>query len=203
MKITSLNKIAFAASSLAIASTALATISVEFNPSVMPSGDGNYDWSYTTTFVNNYSQPDESTIVIFDFAGYVDGFDITPAGWTFSTSPMGPSLLADAASLSVPSHSDTSILNLIWTFTGLSGTVLSGDYEFGARSMYSNMVLNSYGSNDRANDGPNTPNSASQGPTHVPGAANVPDGGPTVALAGIGLLALGLMSRRIRTKIGA
>lgn len=202
MKITSINKIAIAASSIVFASAAMATISIELEPSVTPNGDGSYDWSYSTIFVNGYSQTNESHIAIFDFAGYIPSFEITPAGWTFSTSATGPSLLASAANLAVPSHSDSDLVNLIWTFTGLSGVVPNfTTLEFGARSMYSNMVQNSYGSNDRAYNGSADSNSASQGPTNVPGAANVPDGGSTVAFAGLGLLALGVMSRRLRTNI--
>lgn len=185
-----------AASSALLAATVSAnTISIGFDPIVTPVAGGQYDWSYTATFVNSYLQANESRIVIFDFAGYVPGFELTPAGWSFSTVATGPAALAAAAAFSVPSHSDTAIVNLLWDFVGASGLVPNGtSLEFGARSHYSDAIQNSYGSRDRGTSGTASSNSAAQGPTLVP-TSPVPDGGSTVAMAGVGFLILGFLAR--------
>ncbi|MDQ8198420.1 hypothetical protein QEH56_09695 [Pelagicoccus enzymogenes] len=111
-----LKRILIAASAFSVismASTSRATISVKLSPTVTPAAGEFFDWSYDTTFINSYTQKNESRITIFDFEGYVPGFEVTPFGWTFTTAPTGPALLSDAAQLAVPSHTDLSIPHLI------------------------------------------------------------------------------------------
>ena len=69
-------------------------------------------WSYMANVTDEQNANTGDFFTIYDFGSIVPNSNSQPAGWTFSTSLVGPTPLQTNA----PDNS--SILNLTWTYTG-------------------------------------------------------------------------------------
>ena len=174
--------------------------------SVTPTGS-QFTWTYSVNLAQDQNAvggpaPAQSTpggvgvisttadyFTIYDFAGFVAGSNTQPANWSFQSSATG-STPQDV----IPT--DTGITNLTWYLN--SGTTLVGPQNLGtfsARSIYSLETLANF-------SGQGTRNSGTAVGTEISniGTVGVPSGVPepgTYALIGGGMLALGVLRRRV------
>ena len=84
-----------------------------------PSGN-NTAWSYQIDITTNAEVTAGDFFTIYDFGSFVAGSNIQPAGWTFSTSFLGPT-----PSGVIPPD-DPALANLTWTYTGSTIPTTSG-----------------------------------------------------------------------------
>ena len=76
-----------------------------------PSG-GNTTWSYKIDITTNAQVTTGDFFTIYDFGPFVAGSNVQPAGWTLTSSLVGPT----PAGVAPPD--DPTITNLTWTYTG-------------------------------------------------------------------------------------
>jgi hypothetical protein len=121
---------------LAASMPARADIIPQLN-SITPVGS-EFLWEYTADVTVSQYVDAGDFFTIYDFAGYVPGSEITPAGWSFSSALTGvtPSglILTDNAGLP----------NLTWTRTGGVIPTETNLGLFSARSIYGAQVLTNY-----------------------------------------------------------
>ena len=140
----------------------LMTFGAGANASIVPTFQGssaaaaggftfNYDAQLTTDQGLSTSAPSDnasygSRFVIYDFAGYI-------AGSAFSTNNLftAAAELVSTGLTKVPGEiDDSSLYNLVFTYTGADFRTIGGPYEsfdlgtFGARSTFSNTVMSSF-----------------------------------------------------------
>lgn len=165
-------------------------------------GKGAYTWSYTANTALDQTVTKGDYFSIVDFQGFT-GAHTEPAGWTFSSSPIGPS----PQFISV--KDDPTIANLTWTYTGTGG--LTGPVNLGQFTADSTIGTKGPGTfvgigtrtdgllaNTKiANFGTESIPVATSSP--VPAGSEIPE--PTaLAVLGVGLpVALGLWMRRRKT----
>jgi hypothetical protein len=101
-----------AAAVLALAARADIIPSITTATDVTPAGGGNFSWNYSATLTQDENVLVHDFFTIYDFAGYVPGGDIQPAGWTFTAA-----LLGTTPSKVTPTD-NPNLFNLTWTYTG-------------------------------------------------------------------------------------
>jgi hypothetical protein len=121
---------------LAASMPARADIIPQLN-SITPVGS-EFLWEYTADVTVSQYVDAGDFFTIYDFAGYVPGSEITPAGWAFSTALTGitPSGLILTDNGGLP--------NLTWTRTGGVIPTETNLGLFSARSIYGGQVLTNY-----------------------------------------------------------
>lgn len=172
-------------------------------------GAGPFTWSYslelsqdqnvnsgpapTTAVVPHTNLDVGGFITIYNFAGYIAGSCVGPAGWTCSARKVG--FTPD----DVAPIDNAAIENITWVYT--SGPTLLGQPDgqnlglFSANSIYSQAHLVSYAARGIKNNGASIGTIAdnvgnTRGPVGLPEPASL-------ALAGLGLM---LMAGRLRTQ---
>lgn len=180
-----------AATALAVGAGSAAQAAVIFLETVTPTGGGQNFYSYRIEFADDEGVQTGSTLVIYDFAGYVDG-SITAGG------APGISVSTEPSS-ALPSFGftdDPSITNLVFTYNGptldVGGAQFSG---FGAASIFSGVTLDGFSALTVkvAGDAEGTI-VASQGGVGVPAA--IPEPGTwALMIGGFGLVGASLRRR--------
>ena len=105
--------------------------------SITPVGS-EFLWEYTADVTVSQYVDTGDYFTIYDFAGYVPGSDITPAGWSFST------LLTGVTPVGLVVTDNPGLPNLTWTRTG--GVIPSNTNLglFKAKSLYGAQTLTGY-----------------------------------------------------------
>jgi hypothetical protein len=175
---------------LALNAPAQADIIPQLNSLPTPVGS-EFLWEYNADVTIGQFVDAGDFFTIYDFAGYVPGSEITPAGWSFSSALVGVTptglILTDNAGLP----------NLTWTRTSDTDIVGPADLGiFSARSIYGAQTLTNYSAMGHKNH----PDFIDHGrPTMNKGeiiAPAVPEPG-TMALLGLGAAPL---LRRLRRR---
>lgn len=92
---------------------------------VTPDND-NYRYTYGVMLTSNSTLQNGDMFVIYDFAGFVEGSNLQPAGFTFQPMDVGGN-----PGRTVP-NDDPSLPNLVWTYTGdtpLIGQIGLGNFS--------------------------------------------------------------------------
>jgi VPDSG-CTERM motif len=137
---------------------------------------------------------------IFDFGGYVAGSVVAAPGWTASVALLGSIYGAPVIDADNPGE-----VNLTFTYTGPPIQMVIGALPFtpfSALTTYTDVRVDSWISQDHEIGSPLVIGDGPLGTVHrdtilVP-ATNIPDGGSTVALLGLGLLAVDRMRRKLK-----
>ena len=177
------------AAALAAAVSAPATAAVAILDSITPVAGG-YFYDYRITLAGD-------NLVIYDFAGYVDGSIVGTVNTTASTEFLSLPFVTPGES------DDPGLVNLVWTYTGPDFQVAGGPFAaitqggFGAVSTYGQTVLDAFTSvTTKNNPSPSAGTPLVQGGfTQVP---EVPE--PTswaLLIAGFGLVGLSMRRRAI------
>ena len=130
MRRLSLLKSLFAAACLAGAAAPATAGLLPVSVTVTPDA-GNYRWTYSVVLPTDMQLQSGNFFTVYDFAGYVEGSEMAPEGWSVSTSNVGPT-----PDLLTPTDS-AEITNLTWTYNG--PTIESGQIGLGnfmANSMF-------------------------------------------------------------------
>lgn len=193
---------------------ASATVFVQF-PNISFNGT-DYTWTYTASLNPGFRLTNQPTpcpnapqggvcqglITIYDFAGYVTGSEFAPSGWTFVGAFTGPTPIGITSGTLVNGVDDSTLFNLAWLYTAttpisaLTGSVALGN--FGARSIYSNVVNTEYAVRDlqiNTLNGQPVGRAINSAITGAPGAPQIPEPASVLGV-GSGLLLLGFLSRR-------
>ena len=95
---------------------------------------GNFKYTYTVILEDDSEKfTSGNSITIFDFAGFVPGSFALPANWAASTQAFGP---GSPQEVDPPGNIDTSILNLVFSYTGGADWVGPGELSFSANSVF-------------------------------------------------------------------
>lgn len=188
-----LKKIMFAAA--LAASAAAANAAVLTLESVTAVG-GNYRYVYQATFGPDEGLKTGDSLILFDFAGYVDGSVMGSGPWVASTE------LTSATPFIIPGETDDATLaNLVFTYTGPDNRVAGGPYSafnlngIGAVSAFGTTTLDGFTSFTTKNN----PADAAGTPLIQAGLAEVPSAVPepsSWALMILGFGLTGLAARR-------
>jgi hypothetical protein len=94
---------------------------------------GNFKYTYKVILGDDSEKfTSGNSITVFDFAGFVPGSFTLPANWAASTQAFGPGSPQEPD----PPNIDTSILNLVFTYTGGMDWAGPGEVSFSANSVY-------------------------------------------------------------------
>ena len=104
--------------------------------SIQPDGE-NFRFTYNVVLTSDSKLEPGDFFTIYDFAGLIDGSNVQPDGFTFSSSPAGQTPIG-----TVPTD-DPGIPNLTWTYSGT--TVLDGQIGLGNFSVISSLGLSQQG----------------------------------------------------------
>ena len=194
--------------SLALAGVASANI-IPTNSSV--TGTGPYTWNYAVTLSsdqNAVAGPAPTTnpvgaanttgafFTLYDFAGYVAGSCAGPAGWTCTAQAVG------FTPFDVNPADNASLLNITWNYT-TGATIVGGNGtgsgvelgNFSAQSTFNIVTAISYAARAIKNNGAFSGSTADNVGTTSGPISPVPE--PiSMALAGIGLVAIGIARKR-------
>lgn len=161
--------------------------------------DGGYFWEYRITLGPDEGLRSGDKLVIYDFAGYVDGSVVgtenTIASVEYTSLPF----------VTPGETDDAGILNLVWTYDGPDFQTSGGPYPaiiqggFGAVSIYNRSVIDAFTSVTTKNNPPQTTGTplVQGGYTQVPA---IPE--PTswaLLIAGFGLVGVSLRRRKAAT----
>jgi hypothetical protein len=185
---------------LALAATPAKANLLPYLTGTSPAGGGTTTFSYSVSLstderIDASGTGNKAFFTIYDFAGYVAGSAVAPAGWSVSTQNTG----LTPVGVSVPDNA--AIVNLTWTYAGnttINGTgqVFSG---FSANSIFSGINSTGYFSQQSTKAiGPTTGGrDFGGGPESVPMPASAVPEPSTWALLSTGL---GLMALRFRKR---
>ena len=175
---------------------------------VTANGDGTYRFDYTGTLaedqgVRSGDSATRSKVVIFDFAGYVDGSISTGGNANVNAYVELVSDLGAGLPLAGNGESDdASLFNLVFEYIGPDFRTSDGPYPsfdfggFSAASIFSGVALDGFASRGVKNNGDATgSNVVNFGQVGVPTGTAVPEPG-MIGLLGLGLLGLGITRRR-------
>ena len=161
---------------------------------VTPDG-GNFRWSYGVVLTtDNFIKPGDY-FTIYDFAGFVPGSEVTPAGFTFSTAMVGPT--PDR----ITPDDSPSVLNLTWTYNGPQITGQVGLGNFMALSTYGNSADGFFTARTHRDVDGRVDSNITDTPIPVPTAPPAVPEPATLLLLGIGLPLAG-GARLLRRKRG-
>ena len=121
----------FALGLLALAGTAfIAQGSVGLEEPVISATNGGFTWNYSGTVFTGETITNGSFFTIYDFGGFTNGSNVQPAGWTFSSLPVG------TTPPGTPTVTDNpSLVNLTWTYT--NATPITGTNVIGNLGIFS------------------------------------------------------------------
>ena len=178
-KIRILGLAAFSAMTIAAYADVIPTLS-----SVIPNGS-DFTWNYSANVTVDQRVEHGDFFTIYDFGNFVPGSNAQPAGWFFSSAPVGRT-----PGLVLP-HDDPNILNLTWTYIGQ--TPIIGPAALGIFSVDTNtnqLHMSDFAAQATRNGGPNDGTKISNvGDVSVP----VPEMSallPILSVCSAGLLAL-------------
>jgi hypothetical protein len=180
-----LGLVAFAAMTIAAYADVIPTLSS------ITGGGGDFTWNYSANVTVDQRVEGGPAIAgddfftIYDFGNFVPGSNAQPAGWFFSSAPVGRT-----PGLVLP-HDDPNILNLTWTYFGR--TPIVGPAALGIFSVITNtnqLSTSDFAAQATRNGGPNDGTKISNvGDVSVP----VPEMSallPILSVCSAGLLAL-------------
>jgi hypothetical protein len=192
--------VALAALGSALAAPASAAVAIL--DSVTPVAGG-YFWDYRITLGADEGLRAGDKLVIFDFAGYVDGSIVgtanTIASVEFSSLPF----------VTPGESDDPGVLNLVWTYDGPDFQTSGGPYPsiiqggFGAVSIYNRFVVDAFTTVTTKNNPPATAGTVlvEGGFTQVPA---IPEPASwAMMVAGFGLLGMSLRRRAGMRRLSA
>jgi hypothetical protein len=195
--VKNLNKL----SSLVIGGVALASITTRAN-TITPSLDTvvGQTWTYNMDFSSGELQAGDGFTIV-DFNGYVAGSEFAPLNWSVALNPA----TAVGSPFGAPTltTADTAAINLHFTYTGPTVEIASGPHlfvtGFGALSTSPLYAIEDWVSRDHVIGTIGVLGDGGIGSVHtdtivVP--AEVPDGGMTLALLGMGLVGLQGLRRK-------
>ncbi len=172
-----------------------------FLSSVVPDASGNTTFDYSVSLSNDERMDGAGSgnvafFTIYDFAGYVPGTAVAPAGWTVTVQDLG----ITPPHLIVPD--DPTVANLTFTYVGSATVIGTGQtfVGFSADSIYSSVNNSAYFSQESTkNAGPATGGlDVGAGPEDVPLAVSQTPEPSTLLLLGAGL---GLVAFKARKRI--
>lgn len=163
--------------------------------SVTPEGP-NQLWMYSVMLSSGSMLKTGDFFTIYDFAGLVAGSNNAPAGWSFSSAPIGPT-----PGRVVPEDS-AGWLNLTWTYTGADFSPgQAGLGNFWAASSYATSGDGYFTATTHLAGGTRTDSNITQTVVPVPAPPSVPEP-TTLVLAGLGLPFAALARRVARRSSG-
>jgi hypothetical protein len=190
---------------LATSGIASADVIVALNSGPVVNG-GNFNWTYTATLKSGASLLTGDFFTIYDIGGFGPGAPIAGnvilpgSNWSSSIQLLGTNGFATA-----PADSN-SIFNVTYTFTGSSiiaaaDTILGGGAgAFGYTSSSNTSFTGAFSATSHITAGGATAGNNSTVTVAGAAPAQVPESSTTL-LSGIGLIALGLLSRRRRRAV--
>ena len=161
--------------------------------SVTPEGP-NQLWMYAVMLPSGSMLRAGDYFTIYDFAGLVTGSSHAPAGWSFSSAPLGPTpdRLGPDDSPGVP--------NLTWTYTGSDYSPgQTGLGNFWASSMYGSSTDGFFTGRSHLAGGTRTDSNITETVVPVPAPPGVPEP-TTLVLVGLGLPFAALARRVARRR---
>jgi hypothetical protein len=148
-------------------------------------------------------------LIIYDFAGYIDGSIFSP-----SANVVASTEFTSAGGIVTPGfNDDASLINLVFTYTGpdfrnVGGPFTPLDFDgLGARSTFSGLTTDAFFTLTTKNNPDGTPG-GSNTPVFTLGQVSVPGGVPepttwAMMLGGFGLLGAATRRRRSMTSVSA